>query len=150
MLLLKNSMKRLILLLCLLTTFSSFSQNDDEADKKAIQKVLKKQRLAWSDNDLEEFMEGYWKNDSLKFYGANGVTYGWENTLDRYQRAYPTKDHTGKLSFKINAISKITDGAYYVLGEYHLKREVGNADGIFMLIFKKIDGEWKIIADTSS
>ncbi|WP_345275768.1 nuclear transport factor 2 family protein [Litoribaculum gwangyangense] len=143
-------MKRLILLLCLLTTFSSFSQNDDEADKKAIQKVLKKQRLAWSDNDLEEFMEGYWKNDSLKFYGANGVTYGWENTLDRYQRAYPTKDHTGKLSFKINAISKITDGAYYVLGEYHLKREVGNADGIFMLIFKKIDGEWKIIADTSS
>jgi hypothetical protein len=143
-------MKRLILLLCLLTTFSSFSQNDDEADKKAIQKVLKKQRLAWSDNDLEEFMEGYWKNDSLKFYGANGVTYGWENTLDRYQRAYPTKDHTGKLSFKINAISKITDGAYYVLGEYHLKREVGNADGIFMLIFKKIDGEWKIIVDTSS
>jgi hypothetical protein len=134
----------------MLSIFNSYSQSNEEADKKAIEKVLKKQRLAWSDNDLEEFMEGYWKSDSLKFYGANGITYGWENTLKRYQSAYPTKDHTGKLNFKINAISKITDGAYYVLGEYHLKREVGNADGIFMIIFKKINGNWKIIADTSS
>jgi hypothetical protein len=134
----------------MLSIFNSYSQSNEEADKKAIEKVLKKQRLAWSDNDLEEFMEGYWKSDSLKFYGTNGITFGWENTLERYQSAYPTKDHTGKLNFKINAISKITDGAYYVLGEYHLKREVGNADGIFMIIFKKINGNWKIIADTSS
>ncbi len=36
------------------------------------------------------------------------------------------------------------------MGEYHLKRNVGNATGIFMIIFKRIEGEWKIIADTSS
>lgn len=143
-------MKKILLLLCLVTFFNVNAQSSIEKDKKAIQKVLKKQRLAWSDNDIEEFMEGYWKSDSLKFYGSNGVTYGWENTLNRYKRAYPTKDHTGILSFRINDISKIAEGAYYVLGEYHLKREVGNADGIFMLVFKKIDGEWKIIADTSS
>ncbi|ULC60105.1 nuclear transport factor 2 family protein [Flaviramulus sp. BrNp1-15] len=143
-------MKKLIIILCLFSLFNGYSQSDDEADKKEIQKILKKQRLAWSDNNLEKFMEGYWKSDSLKFYGANGITYGWENTLERYQKAYPTKDHTGKLSFKINDISKISEDAYYVLGEYHIKREVGNADGIFMIIFKKINGEWKIIADTST
>lgn len=143
-------MKNLVIVLCMLSIFNSYSQSNEEADKKAIQKVLKKQRMAWSENNLEEFMEGYWKSDSLKFYGLNGLTYGWENTLERYQKAYPTKDHTGKLSFKINDISKISDGAYYVLGEYHIKREVGNADGIFMIIFKKINGDWKIIADTSS
>ncbi len=130
--------------------FGGYAQNNEEADIKAINKVLKKQRIAWSNNDLEGFMKGYWKSDSLKFYGANGVTYGWENTLERYQKAYPTEDHTGKLSFKINDISPISEGAYYVLGEYHIKREVGNADGIFMIIFKKINEEWKIIADTSS
>ena len=143
-------MKKLIIILCLFSLFNGYSQSNYEADKKEIQKVLKKQRLAWSDNNLEEFMEGYWKSDSLKFYGVNGITYGWENTLERYQKAYPTKDHTGKLSFKINDISKISEDAYYVLGEYHIKREVGNADGIFMIIFKKINGEWKIIADTST
>lgn len=142
-------MKKLILLLCFVSAFNGFSQNE-EKDKKEIQKVLKAQRIAWSKNNIEEYMEGYWKSDSLKFYGANGITYGWDGTLERYQKAYPTKDHTGTLSFKINDISKISSEAYYVLGEYHLKREVGNADGIFMLVFKKINGEWKIIADTSS
>ncbi len=139
-----------MVLLCIMCFFSSYAQSNDEADIKAINKVLKKQRIAWSNNNLEEFMEGYWKNDSLKFYGSNGVTYGWENTLERYQKAYPTKEHTGKLNFRINAITKISEGAYYVLGEYHLKRDVGNADGIFMIILKQINGEWKIIADTSS
>ena len=143
-------MKKLLIFLFLICAFSSFGQNNEEADIKAINKVLKKQRISWSNNDLEGFMEGYWKSDSLKFYGSDGVTYGWENTLERYQKAYPTEDHTGKLSFKINDISPIAEGAYYVLGEYHLKREVGNADGIFMIIFKKINDEWKIIADTSS
>ena len=142
-------MKKLLIIFCLMSIFGSYGQNE-EADKKAIQKVLKEQRLAWSKNNIEEFMEGYWKSDSLKFYGANGVTTGYKATLERYLRAYPTEDHTGTLSFRINDISKICADAYFVLGEYHLKREVGNADGIFMLVFKKINGEWKIIADTSS
>ena len=51
--------------------------------------------------------------------------------------------------FKINDISKIKEEAYFVMGEYYLTRKVGNANGVFMIIFKKIDGEWKIIADTS-
>ncbi|MFV9549922.1 YybH family protein [Algibacter sp. PT7-4] len=143
-------MKKLVVLCCLISFINSYSQTNEEADVKAINKVLKKQRIAWSNNNLEEFMEGYWKSDSLKFYGSNGVTYGWDNTLERYQKAYPTKKHTGKLSFRINDVTKISEGAYYVLGEYHLKRDVGNADGIFMIILKKINGEWKIIADTSS
>lgn len=142
-------MKKLILFLCITSTIIGFSQTTEEQDKDAIMAVLKAQRLAWSKNNIEEFMEGYWKSDSLKFYGSHGVTTGWDNTLERYQKAYPTEDHTGKLSFKINDISKISDDSYYVLGEFHLKRQVGNADGIFMLVFKRINGEWKIIVDTS-
>jgi len=94
-------------------------------------------------------MEGYWKSDSLKFYGSSGLTYGWEMTLANYKKGYPTKAHSGTLNFKINDISKIDTSSYFVMGEYHLVREVGNADGVFMIIFKRINGEWKIIADTS-
>ena len=32
------------------------------------------QQIAWPKHDLEGFMQGYWKSDSLKFYGSNGVT----------------------------------------------------------------------------
>ena len=141
-------MKNYLILFSLifLTSFNSITIEDDE---KAIKHLLETQQLAWNNYDLEGFMQGYWKSEELKFYGSNGVTYGWENTLKRYKTAYPSKEHTGTLQFVINDISKINKDAYYVMGEYHLERPVGNADGIFMIILKKINGEWKIISDTS-
>ena len=144
-------MKKIILLFALALVVASCATNTttEQEDKTAILEVLKTQEKAWSNHDLEGFMQGYWKNDSLKFYGSNGLTYGWDKTLANYKRGYPTKDHSGTLNFKINDISKIQDGAYFVMGEYHLTRKVGDANGVFMIIFKKIDGEWKIVADTS-
>jgi len=142
-------MKKIIILFCFLAFSITYAQTNKEADVKAINKVLKKARIAWSNNDIEGYMDSYWKSDSLAFYGNKGVTYGWENTLDHYLTYYPTAAYTGKLSFKINAVNNIAPDAYYVLGEFHIKRDIGNADGIFMLVFKKINGEWKIVADTS-
>ena len=131
-------------LLCVL-----YSCTTEQEDKNAIISLIKAQEKAWSNHDLEGFMEGYWKSDSLKFYGSSGITYGWEKTLANYKKGYPTKSHSGRLNFKINDISRIDKSSYFVMGEYHLVREVGNADGVFMIIFKRINGEWKIIADTS-
>jgi hypothetical protein len=110
---------------------------------------MEQQEIAWNASDLEGFMQGYWKSESLKFYGSNGVTNGWEQTLTNYKNRYPSKDHTGDLKFTIDAVSKIEKNIYYVFGQYHLKRTVGDAHGTFMIIFKKIDGKWKIIADSS-
>lgn len=132
-------------------SISSIGQKTTEADdKKAITTVLNQQQEAWNNYDIEGFMEGYWKSEELKFYGAGGITKGWQATLNRYKKSYPTKAHFGELEFILNDISKIADGAYTVLGEFYLKREVGDAKGIFMLIVKEIDGTWKIIADTSA
>ena len=126
-------------------------QNDTDyvIVKAAIAKVMNDQEIAWNNGDLEGFMQGYWKSDSLKFYGSNGLTKGWQNTLDNYMRGYPTKAETGTLNFVINDVSKIEGDNYWVMGEYHLKRDVGDADGVFIIIFKMINGEWKIIADMS-
>ena len=122
---------------------------DFDSAEAGIRLVMEAQEIAWNKHDLEGFMQGYWKSDSLKFYGSNGLTYGWDKTLANYKKGYPTKNETGTLNFKINDISMINDDSYFVMGEYHLKRNVGDADGVFMIIFKKINGEWKIIADTS-
>lgn len=121
----------------------------EDAEKQEILAIMKAQEKAWSNNDLEGFMQGYWKSNDLKFYGSNGITFGWDKTLANYKKGYPTKEHSGTLKFKVNDISKINEGAYFVMGEYHLTRTVGNANGVFMIIFKKINNEWKIIADTS-
>jgi len=141
-------MKNILFLLCFIITLSSIAQSEIE-DKTAIKSVMKLQEKAWSQNDLEGFMKGYWKSDSLKFYGSSGLTYGWEKTLANYKKGYPTKDHSGTLTFKINDISKIENNSYWVMGEYYLSRKVGDANGIFLIIFRKINGEWKIVADMS-
>ena len=141
-----------ILLCCILVSCKKELVNievSEEVEKQEILKIMKAQEKAWSVHDLEGFMQGYWKSDSLKFYGSNGVTSGWNKTLANYKRGYPTKAHSGTLNFKVNDISKVSTGVYFVMGEYHLIRKIGKANGVFMIIFKKIKGNWKIIADTS-
>ena len=143
-------MKKLLFLFATLLVFFSCSTSTEKQDKKEILAVMDAQQIAWSKHDLKGFMEGYWKSDSLKFYGSNGLTYGWDKTLANYKKSYPTPDDSGVLNFKINDISKINDGAYFIMGAYHLARKKVDAKGIFMIIFKKINGVWKIVADTSS
>ena len=138
-----------ILFLLVLPFISNGQDREWTKDQKEILAVIDTQKEAWNNYDLEGFMEGYWKSEELKFYGNNGVTYGWDNTLARYKRSYPDKEHTGTLEFVIKEISPIENNSYYVLGEFYLKRGAGDTDGIFMIILKKIKGEWKIVADTS-
>ncbi|WP_339625945.1 DUF4440 domain-containing protein [uncultured Winogradskyella sp.] len=132
------------------TTEKTIQTSKSLADAEAgIRLVMEAQEVAWNKHDLEEFMQGYWNNDALKFYGSKGLTKGWQNTLDNYKSGYPTKAESGTLNFVINDISNIEGDNYWVMGEYHLKRDIGNADGVFIIIFKKINGEWKIVADMS-
>jgi hypothetical protein len=142
-------MKKLIFFLFFIPSVFCIAQSKENQDREAILSVMALQETAWNNHDLKGFMQGYWKSDSLKFYGGNGLTKGWDKTLSNYKRGYPTKAESGILKFVINDVSKIEDNTYWVMGEYHLTRDVGNANGVFIIIFKKINGEWKIIADMS-
>ena len=118
-------------------------------DITAIKAILRAQEKAWSDYDIEGFMEGYWQSDSLKFYGKGGLTRGWQQTLENYKKRYPTRAETGQLRFVIDDISPIGKDAYWVMGQYHLSRPVGDARGTFLIVLKRIDGVLKIVADSS-
>ena len=142
-------MKKLVVLLLLFPVFLG-AQNGNDQDIEAIKAVLIAQKDAWNNYDIDTFMKDYWKSDDLAFYGSGGVIKGWQATLQRYKKAYPSREHFGTLDFVFNEIAPIDEGSYYVMGEYHLTRSVGDANGIFMLVLKKINGEWKIIADTSA
>jgi len=120
-----------------------------EADVKGIKEVLHQSAIDWSKGDLEAYMNAYWNSPSLKFIGSRGVTYGWQQTLDNYKKGYPTQEHTGTLTFDLIHVDFLADKVYSVIGKYHLERTVGEANGIFTLVFKEINGEWKIIVDHS-
>lgn len=142
-------MKYAILTLVFVFCISCANQNTIEKDKQEILTLLDAQQKAWNENNLEAFMNGYLKSNDLIFYSGGKLKYGWQNTLTSYKKSYPDSSYTGTLKFEIVNISPINSGAYWVMGEYHLNREKGIANGTFMIIFKKIKGEWKIIADSS-
>ena len=142
-------MKIFLSILSLMFFISCKTSSDEGQDKSEIKAILMKQQQAWSNNDIEGFMDGYWKSDSLKFYSGTNLSNGWRNTLDNYKARYPNKAHSGRLEFTIADITQINTDSYWVMGEYHLFRDVGDANGTFLIIFKRINGEWKIVADSS-
>lgn len=140
-------MKKLLGVTLIIFSFTStFAQSVDEA---AIGKVLSMQEAAWNAGNIENFMKGYWQSDSLIFIGKS-VTYGWQKTLENYKKRYPDTAAMGKLSFDLLQFKPLSPGYYFVVGKWHLQRFIGDLGGYFTLLFKKIQGQWLIIADHSS
>ncbi|MDQ6903910.1 MAG: nuclear transport factor 2 family protein [Bacteroidota bacterium] len=141
-------MKTLFTGIIFLLFFSvSYSQSKNE---KAIRSLLSNQEVAWNSGNIENFMKGYWQNDSLMFIGKSGVTYGWRKTLDNYKKHYPDTVTMGKLNFKLLELKALSKEYFFVVGKWHLQRSIGDLEGHFTLLFKKINGEWFIVADHSS
>lgn len=140
-------MKPIALLLLLFVSKNSTAQTSDEA---IIRKMLADQTVAWNKGNLETFMQGYWKNDSLLFVGKNGPSYGFQQALANYKKGYPDTAAMGKLSFDILRVSRLTADYYFVLGKWMLKRSRGNLSGHYTLLFRKIGGQWVIVVDHSS
>lgn len=136
-----------ILFLILLSPLFSFSQSKEA---KEIINILHTQDEAWNRGDIDGFMQTYWNNDSLIFIGKSGPTYGWQQTLDRYKKGYPDTASMGKLHFDLIEIKKLSSKYYFVVGRWYLQRSIGDINGSFTLLLKKIKGKWLIIADHSS
>lgn len=119
-------------------------------DAKAILQLLDRQEKSWNQGDINQFMNGYWENDSLVFVGKNGLTYGYNNTLANYKKNYPDKTYMGKLKFTILSMKALGSQFYSIIGKWELTRTVGNLSGHYTLLLKKINGDWKIISDHSS
>lgn len=141
-------MKQYFLLLLLLCTISAAAQKNKQ--ERTILKILDEQTAAWNRGDIDSFMKGYWENDSLMFIGKSGVTYGWENTLKNYKKGYPDTANMGKLTFTIIQVKKLSGRYYHVTGKWYLKRSVGDVSGHYTLLWRKVNGQWVIIADHSS
>ena len=128
----------------------SFAANAQSVDTAAIHSVMDEQVKAWNNGDINAFMQTYWKSDSLLFVGSKGPTYGWQTTLDNYKKRYPDTIAMGKLDFEILEIKLLSAEYGFVLGKWHLARTIGDIGGHFTLLFRKIHGQWYIIADHTS
>src|ERR1700710_1631991 len=91
--------------------------------RQAVLNVLHTQQLAWNRGDIDGFMQGYWKSDSLVFVGKTAPAYGWQTTLDHYKKSYPDKATMGELIFTITKVDVLDKANAFVLGGWRLKRD---------------------------
>lgn len=139
-----------VIILILLLPISLWSQGLDEIEVQKIQLEMHMQETAWNRGDIKSYMHAYWNSDSLVFIGKSGINYGWNNTYLNYLRSYPDQKTMGKLTFDNVKIEMLSKDRAYVIGKWHLEREVGDLEGHYTLLWKKIDGLWKIVSDHSS
>lgn len=114
-----------------------------------IVKVLLKQEDAWNRSDLDAFAEGYKKSPDIIFI-THQISRSYAGMLDEYKHDYPTKAAMGTLTYSEIEVHTLDEKYAVAIGKYHLdrgKKEGGNADGLFSLVFENTDQGWKIIID---
>ena len=120
------------------------------SDKDEVTRILVSQAEAWNKGDIDAFMEGYAKIAGLRFASGGTVTYGWQETLDRYKERYPDRAAMGTLQFSGLDITILSPDAALVFGRWRLKTAKGEPNGLFTLLFRKTAVGWRIIADHTS
>lgn len=132
------------------SVLNATAQHTETLAQEQIKMVMKFQEMNWNHGDIPAYMKGYWNSDSLLFVGGRGPTYGYQKTLTNYLKSYPNKEKMGQLHFDLIKIEILSDEDAFVVGAWTLQRSADTLGGHFSLLWKKIDEEWKIIADHSS
>ena len=144
-------MKRSIVLLVLIIVFS-FNINAQKTNPviQEVTSLLMLQKEAWNVADIDTYMSYYWNSDSLRCMGKNGVIKGWQQTLDKYKRAYPNKETMGYLTFDDLDYEIIDKDNIIIMGSWNIMRIKDSVGGYFSLLWRKIDDKWVIIIDHTS
>jgi beta-aspartyl-peptidase (threonine type) len=111
--------------------------------------ILGVQQNAWNQGDIRQFMDAYWNDEALTFSSGGKTTRGWQATYERYKSKYPDRAAMGQLTFDALETSQIDEQAALTLGNWKLDKDKP-ARGNFSLVWKRIDGQWKIVHDHSS
>jgi len=114
-----------------------------------IRNVLSNQLKGWNNGSVDTFMIGYWNSESLKFITKDGIKFGYNRVKDDYKNSYKTKEKMGNLTFENLAFTPLADNntIVNVTGRWIIKQSNIEQSGLFSLILKKIDNNWKIIID---
>ena len=122
----------------------------EDRDKGLILDVIQAQQKAWNEGDIEGFMQGYWQDEALRFASGGTVTRGWRETLARYQTNYDDRAKMGMLEFSELEVEPLASDAAILYGRWALQRADDRPSGLFTLILRKIDGNWRVVSDTTT
>lgn len=115
-----------------------------------IRTLLDAQAAAWNRGDLDGFMAGYARTDSLRFASGGTVHRGWQTALERYRRTYPDRAAMGTLTFDRIDVQVLAPRWALVFGAWRLERADDAPEGLFTLLLERRARGWRIVHDHTS
>jgi hypothetical protein len=115
-----------LLLGCAIALFSNYHKNElKKAVAQAIdnntsdypyalndiEKVLDNQLIGWNNGNIDQFMDGYVKDSSVRFITDKKVKTSWQEITDSYKKGYPDKEAMGQLTFHRDEIRWVNQSA---------------------------------------
>ena len=145
-----------------------------DAARQAVSAVLADQVDAWNAADLDRYMAGYARTDSLRFASGGNVRQGWDAALAAYRAGYTDAEAMGTLTFsapdaavsdaaaptepvRITPLCEQSGAAprwALAFGRWHLARTGEAADaapqGLFTLLVERRPEGWRVVHDHTS
>lgn len=121
-------------------------------DRAGVVAVLEAQIAAWNRGDIDAFMDGYWRSDSLTFYSGGDLARGWQAAHDRYVRRYRAEGREmGTLAFELHSVAPLGPDDALVRGAWRLTMKDATPHGLFSLVLHRVPGAgWRIVHDHTS
>jgi ketosteroid isomerase-like protein len=120
-------------------------------DRREVEAVLERQRLAWNRGDLPGYMAGYTRSEQLVFTSGGKIRRGWEQTLAAYQKRYGgDRAGMGQLAFEIIDVQPAGADGAVMLGRWKLTGTPQAGAGVFSVVFERQPGGWRIVHDHTS
>ncbi len=124
--------------------------------------AVQKQAADWNRGDLAAFCSVY--ADDATFASPSGVTTGREAALERYRKRYPDRATMGTLTLEpvdvrtpwSNEVTLLGDatpgrvGTVTLVAKWSIARDgAAPSAGHTLLVFRRLEGQWKIVQDAS-
>ncbi|HEV2762564.1 MAG TPA: nuclear transport factor 2 family protein [Pyrinomonadaceae bacterium] len=120
------------------------------SEAREVRAVLDAQAAAWNRGDIEGYMQGYEQSEQTTFLSGDELTRGWQTVLERYRRAYDTRDKMGTLAFTDIEVKPLSPFYTLAHGRWQLTRAADTPRGRFTLLFRRTDKGWRITHDHTS
>jgi uncharacterized protein (TIGR02246 family) len=145
----------LLILFALASSAFAAEPTAGSSPEEQVAALLKTQAAAWSRGDLEAFTSIY--AEDAAFLTSSGLTRGRREVLERYRKRYPDAAAMGKLTLEIleartfpagQDAAGVSVAARWRL-EYPQQAERKTAEGLTLVVFRKVGGLWEIVQDAS-
>lgn len=122
----------------------------EDRDIAAVRAVAEAQVAAWNRGDIEGFMDGYAREDTITFVSGDTITRGWQTVMDRYKKNYDSREKMGTLAFTELEFRPLSPFYIMAVGRFQLTRGGDMPHGRFTLVFRRTTGGWRIVHDHTS